>query len=1187
MSGAASVLMMALAMMGAAETGGDGVLEARAVLRIQDEPEGSPYDWGPSVMRDDDGIYRMWWVRLGGPNDRRLPYTAIRDDGSKEAIDYPTCGDRIYYAESRDGRTWRIGGDDYAGDLDAYGPESQGPALVMHPAEAPQEFYHVGRPTVVKVDGTYYMYYEAPGAFVLHQDAEGKTVGGDEFQNQVFLATSQDGKRWTKHPSNENPAPVIAAPEWNKTPGHFRYGFGQPSVVYDQGKFVLFYVDSCTGPGDFMVRIEADNPHFRDAKRYAERLTPEEGADAIPEGAASRHAQSQFALHDGVWYLVRSAYGTGNLGLLASRGVFDADADVTHPGEVYPQLACPDPRGADYQERMFPAFLRTPEGELLIEDGNVVIFYSSARGFKNAIGTWDLFRCEVPLAELNAALGLSAEGIEEKEARPMPPISRIPNATPEADYARLPRFFSSDPDYDAFVNEYFMRQLSVDERGVYLGGGPILGSTDHMWVVEWDWWFFPWIDRGAMGLARQGGSDVDVILTTLRNTPVDRFGYTFGGRMHGEEKHRTLSNLPFYGWPWPKYDRNYTVDRPTGWDFNDLADGQRGRWSTEDVALESGYVDHSLVGRITGSAPAFISPEFDVDAFHVPLIELDVEYRGGGDLAGLVDGLRIYWATDAEPTFSEARCVTTAFSALPPRDYPVHYAYLVTDGTARFPLYFPMHLHPEWGRGGRRITRLRIAPTGPGAEDVTVALNYVRATYDTRLTTTNATLINATEQFVLWTGDYAFLAEQLPRLRRALLFLNVHMKGREKGLLSQEWFVGKDGIGGEIGHGLYGNYWDLLPGGVYDIESNVNYYRALRAMAELERVAAARGIAAPEVSVIGPDNETAIRYDETPESLDALAERVRGRIERRLWNAETGRFAKNLDANGELQDYGFLHFNVMALAFGVGTEAQRASILSWLNGREIPGDTSTGADIYRWRFTPRTTTKKNDDWYYWAWIHDRGINPDPTPYQWGNQMQDGGGVSFTSLFDLMARTHAGDQEETDRAFARTKEIQAWFAEVKAAGGEGRDFYRAYYDGHPERGLQQSPNPGGLGLDREFLSDGSLGTQFVFHAFLGAKVERDGELRLAPAVPSALERIGVENVHFRGCHLRIEAGRDYVSLEGSRMASEEPLTLGVAFADAPRSATVWVDGQRAEGTERDAAGRLVVRTALRPVRIEVR
>jgi hypothetical protein len=43
----------------------------------------------------------------------------------------------------------------------------------------------------------------------------------------------------------------------------------------------------------------------------------------------------------------------------------------------------------------------------------------------------------------------------------------IPNAQLEPDWSRLPAFYTDDPEYDAFLNEYLRRHLSVDEGGIY------------------------------------------------------------------------------------------------------------------------------------------------------------------------------------------------------------------------------------------------------------------------------------------------------------------------------------------------------------------------------------------------------------------------------------------------------------------------------------------------------------------------------------------------------------------------------------------------------------------------------------------------------------------------------------------------------------------------------------------------
>ncbi|MCE5198335.1 MAG: hypothetical protein ABFD54_13500 [Armatimonadota bacterium] len=762
------------------------------------------------------------------------------------------------------------------------------------------------------------------------------------------------------------------------------------------------------------------------------------------------------------------------------------------------------------------------------------------------------------------------------------------NAQEEPDFSGLPKFHTSDPQYDQFLNEYFMRHLSVDESGIYYDRGPLLGAVDHMWVIEWDLWMLPWIDRSAMGLKRQHKSDEDAILTTLMNLPVDKYGYAWGAAFAGEPRDNIGGWKPQFGWPWPKYNRNYTVTKPCGWDFNDSDDTTHSGWTAKDITLDEKPLEFSLAGRISGPHPELLSPEFDVDVFQAPIIELDITYRTDStkkNIGNLINGLKVYWTTDKHQAFSEKRMVTIDFTNLPPSKYPELYPVVNNNSEVRYSLYLPMYLHSDWGREGNKVTRLKVIPAGPNSEDVTLLVNYVRATYDVRLVTNNSTLINATHHFYMFNGDQNFLAAQMPKLRRAMVFMNEHLKGKSDHLLSSAWLVGHDGIGGyESGHGVYGSYWDLMPGGVYEVDTSAAYYRALLSMASLEEAAAKRGIKTPVVSVVGPDNKKMITYKETPESLRALAAKVKKQIEKSFWNEETGRFARNIDINGKKYDYGFAHMNLMSLAFGVGTDSQRDSILSWIEGeRIVSGDTSTGADIYHYRFGPRVTTKRNSTYYYWAWNHDRHDAPNNFQFAWGNQMQDGGAVPFTSFFDLVARTSTKRQDEIDKAFERTKEIQKWYLDVKSAGGTGSNFYRPYYDNHPERGRQQSPTPGGIGLDREFLSDSSLGTIFMERAFMGIDSHDECVLSVSPAVPSQLKKIGVENVYFRGNHINIEAGKGYVSFAGSKIPNGNGLKAKVTLM-APSGSTVYVDGKPVNSTA-NPDGTLTVITDLKPVYIK--
>lgn len=382
------------------------ILTPKRVVTLQHEAVGpdARYDWGPSVMRDDDGLYRMWWVRLAGSGqEKRFPDSARLPGGGLLEFSYPDWGDRIFHAISRDGLSWRLEGPAWEGAAASFGPDAPGPLLALGPAENGAEVNHVGTPTVIRVGGTYYCYYEACADWLAKRDEAGNPVLVGEYHNQVFVATSEDGRTWRKYPSDADPQPIIAAPASNLDLGNQRYGLGQPTVYYADGRFVLHYVDSCTGSGDFLVRVESEDPFFRTRSLFARRLAPSAGEAGIPEGAVARFAQTDIKPLEGRNYLLRPAYGTGRIGILAtSDGVFAADADASAPADVFPQIDCPDPRGGDWLERLYPRWLTDGSGQILIEDGQCVIYYSSGQGWKDLSNTWDVLRLEVPVEAIRA-----------------------------------------------------------------------------------------------------------------------------------------------------------------------------------------------------------------------------------------------------------------------------------------------------------------------------------------------------------------------------------------------------------------------------------------------------------------------------------------------------------------------------------------------------------------------------------------------------------------------------------------------------------------------------------------------------------------------------------------------------------------------------------------------------------------
>ncbi len=338
----------------------------------------------------------------------------------------------------------------------------------------------------------------------------------------------------------------------------------------------------------------------------------------------------------------------------------------------------------------------------------------------------------------------------------------------------------------------------------------------------------------------------------------------------------------------------------------------------------------------------------------------------------------------------------------------------------------PVYRHPQWTG---KVTRLRLnfANAAPGAE---VTVQALFSQYDTRHNINNFDYVRGAIDVFLWTGDLNFMRQELPRIRRALRYAQTEFHTLETNCVLTTW-VGHEGTPGftvnadgtktiHYERGIGNNYWDLLPFGHKDSYATIRYYDTLIRMAALERAIDQH----PEWNF----PRDAGRFDAA--ELERHAAAVKAEGNKIFWSNETGRFVAGPDANGTRYDYGLTFLNTDAIHYGFATPEQGRQIVDWLDGKRIvAGDTSTGADIYRFRFGPRSTTRRNEDYYFWGW-------PNPEKIVFGGQVQDGGAVLGWSFMDLTSRLQVNG---ADDAWARLREIAHWFDEVQAGGG-----YREYY-----------------------------------------------------------------------------------------------------------------------------------------------
>lgn len=546
------------------------------------------------------------------------------------------------------------------------------------------------------------------------------------------------------------------------------------------------------------------------------------------------------------------------------------------------------------------------------------------------------------------------------------------------------------------------------------------------------------------------------------------------------------------GWPFPFWQQGNGI----GWHFSFHETVGPGWRPDHTVGLDGFALEGIAPPTLEESGQRLVftedhasltTPKFTLDVIDAPFLQLRA--RADADLGG---EFALEWQREDEANFPPPG--TRSIRVAIPAERMNHTIVAVGE-------------HPEW-RG--RITRLRLRASGvnPGSG---LTLQALFSQYDTRHNVNEAAFLIGCAEYLAWTGDRNFLTHSLPRMRGALEYLLAEHRVREEKVIRTTW-TGHDGRSGlefekgvkhlRSGHGVGSNYWDLLPFGHDDLYATNYACRALDAMAEVEAFAAE--IDDPALS---PPRTSA-------KDLRELASSVRTEADRRFFQSTTGRFAGCIDVDGIAHDYGFTFVNLEAIAFGVASDDHAHSILDWLDGtRRVAGDTSVGADIYRYRFGPRATTRRNVDWYGWFWS-----GPESIPF--GGQVQDGGAVLGFSAYDVMARLRT---RGADDAWNRLAEILRWSDEVERLGG-----YRAYYAANPINSLQGCGTPGGLGIDCEFFESALVPFTWI-DSFLGFHPHPDGSLTIDPKLPNGFTSLGMRGIAWRDHVLDVTATQDRVEI----------------------------------------------------------
>ena len=794
-------------------------------------------------------------------------------------------------------------------------------------------------------------------------------------------------------------------------------------------------------------------------------------------------------------------------------------------------------------------------------------------------------------------------------------------------------FRSSDAELDLFLNDYFTRHAT----GMYENGedqtvnSVVAGDNSE----EFFWW--EWFSTAYYTMDTNSGFDrIAGLREKLSNVPVDDYGYVWQNTDRVRDAKSTLASAEHrMGWPFPTANEmvvkntseRITKGYSTSWDFNGE---DRTNWSSNiNAVLGDGLLKGTASGAstVTFSSPTLPKKSWGyytepaIYTYYAPLLELDVRMSNADNVKDIV----VYFKTNEGGSTEYSMSVN-------------EYAFIKYDysGNYEHMLYLPMYAHANWGDSETRYVtdlRIEIIPEDGKTLSGDFALSYVRPSLDTRHTNNNSIYISSLRQDYDYTGDLAFLEQNITRARKAMNFL-MQFYDTSRSLIDSSYLVGHDAdktgsdAAQRAAHSLGNGYWDISYMPKYDFHSNSYFYKAVADMAHLENILAQKGSDyASDAKKAEANVQTAVRksksfatsnysaLDLTATAKNTLKAIQATTSQNGFWDATKGRFVAgygdaNADGTSEWVDYGYLAWNLEAVYYGIATDEQAKLIMQWVTGeREVAGDTSTREDIYFFEFAPRATTyqgsSETDSSVYTGVWHGTTNGG-----EYGvSQVQHGGAIMYTSYYDLMNRIAVNG---ADDAYTRLQAIKDWYMDVYAyyktsenynthpdrfywdyyensqwdSNGDGKGEYWALQNGikgSTER--EDGKTIGIIGIDGEFL-ESFLPVAAIPYGFFGIEALGNGTLQIAPKLPGDLDYWTAENLTFGGCKYDVTIGKNGLQITAVR-GETDGLTLKVALTKPAGDYKVYVNGFETTEYEEVENGQIIVELAFGNAIVEIR
>lgn len=730
----------------------------------------------------------------------------------------------------------------------------------------------------------------------------------------------------------------------------------------------------------------------------------------------------------------------------------------------------------------------------------------------------------------------------------------------EKESDNLTYFSSSDMELDSFLNDFYKRQVGYND---YVEGDMTVTSykpgTTYSSIYN-----LPWLTKSLLWVDSKNSLESDrtaQLKKQIESIIVDRYGYVWNGDDAVEDPTLGIGKKHGMGWPFPNAthagNSGSTGDTTNVrfWEFNE--DDTLSTWTSSLSDVSKG------AGLYQGTTNSTNSVTFTVEDYGVtksPIIRktscapwLSFELRMSNvKNPENIDDIYVKWV-DSNSNEYEVKAGDIAALNY---EFGTEYNHV---------LYLPMYTHTGWN--GKQIKKITIEIRGTGAFGGTFALNYVRPSYDTRHSNNNANYIEALKEYYNMTGDVGFVEANITKARKAMNFY-LQMYDKDKKLNKQSYLYGHGGDKSSLANGLGNGYWDILYTPVYDFQSNMYFYQALKDLSYLEGVLSTNDVSVSDPATIDTATTSGIEsstYSESASALNTIANDVVETMRTYFWNTETERFMAGYDNSSNKVDYGYTTWNLQAIELGIATEDQKANIMSWIDGSGTVSEGNEKTDIYNYSFAPRTATVDdkgtgtNASGIYGAFIANGG-NSTVKGQKFGESLQFGGAVMYSSYYDLTSRIQVNG---ANNALDRLKGIQSWYNKVSTAYKNSsdpkksvKDFYLPYFkeNGVTMQNGTRGTGNGAVGIDGEF-TESLLVAAAIPYGFFGMDSEGGNTLCVTPKLPSTMDHWKVENMQYNGVTYDLSIYKDAVRIDSVR-GNAEGLKVKVTL-DCPEGKDIYV------------------------------